>query len=121
MPLSEHFTARVLVATGNIPPYVPNFLERERHLMKDVFRLTGLVNKDEFLAPLIDQIHVSNQGELTLIPKVGDQKILLGRIYGIDDKLKNLKIFYKEGVPYEGWRKFDTYNLKYKGQVVAEK
>ena len=121
MPISEHFTARVLVATGSIPPYVPNFLEREKHLLKDVFKLAGRIMEDDFFAPLIEQLYVSNRGEMTLIPKVGDQKILLGRIFRVDEKLENLKIFYKQGVPYEGWRKYKTYNLKYKGQVVAER
>lgn len=121
MPPSEHFTARVLVATGSIPPYVPNFLEREKHLLQDVFHLAAQIREDPFLGPLIEQIYVSNRGEMSLAPKVGDQKILLGRYVDMDEKLENLKIFYQEGVPYEGWRKYKVYDLKFKGQVVAVK
>lgn len=121
MPPSEHFTARVLVATGSIPPHVPNFLERKKHLLKDVFELAELILADPFFQPLIEQIYVSNRGEITLTPKVGDQKILLGRYVNVEEKLENLKIFYQEGVPYEGWQKYKVYNLKYKGQVVAER
>ena len=121
IPPLEHFTARVLVATGSIPPYVPNFLEREKHLLQDVFYLAEQIRGDDFLAPLIEQIYVSNRGEMSLAPKVGDQKILLGRYVDMEEKLENLKIFYREGVPYEGWRKYKVYDLKYKGQVVAVK
>jgi len=34
MPLSPHFAARVLVASGSIPPHVPDFLERKRHRLR---------------------------------------------------------------------------------------
>lgn len=121
MPLSEHFTARVLVATGSIPPYVPNFLERDRHLLQDVFLLSEQIRMDPFLHSLIEQIYVSNRGEMTVIPKVGDQKILLGRNFNMREKLENLKIFYEQALPYEGWQRYDTYDLRYKGQVVAVK
>ncbi len=121
MPLSNHFTARVLVATGNIPPHVPDFLERKRHTLKDLFELAGKLRADPFFDPLIDQVHVSNQREFTLIPKVGDQKIILGPYEHIDEKLRNLKVFYQEGIAYEGWQKYRTINLQYRGQVVCKR
>ncbi len=121
MPLSRHFAARVLTATGNIPPHDPNFLERKRHRLKDLFLLAQKVSADAFFGALIEQIYVSNTGEFTLIPKVGDQKIIFGSLSDADEKLENLKIFYKEGIPYEGWQKYRTINVKFKGQVVCEK
>lgn len=122
MPLSKHFAARVLVATGNLPPHDPRFLEREkRNRLQDAFELSKTLLADEFFKALIEQIYVSNTGEFTLIPKVGDQKILFGNYTNVKDKLENLKIFYQEGMPYEGWQKYRTINLKYKGQVVCEK
>ena len=120
MPLSPHFTARVLVATGQIPPYTPEFLQKDKHLLKDLFHLVEYVRKDEFLHAMIEQVDV-RRGECTLIPKVGDQKILLGRPEQLEDKFRRLKIFYEQGIPYEGWRKYKTINLKYRGQVVCEK
>ncbi len=121
MPLSEHFTARVLVATGNIPPHVPNFWERKRYILKDVFLVSKQLRQDPFFRALFEQLHVSNNGEITLIPKVGDHKIIIGPYEDIPEKLNKLKIFYKEGLPYEGWQKYRTINLKYQGQVVCKK
>ncbi|MCB9080077.1 MAG: hypothetical protein H6555_00015 [Lewinellaceae bacterium] len=121
MPLSKHFAARVLVASGNIPPHVPDFLDRKFHLLKDLFNLSNDILGDEFLAPMIQQIYVSNRGEFTLIPVVGDQKIIFGR-YEEDAaaKLRKLKIFYREGLPRAGWRKYRTLDLRYRGQVVCD-
>ena len=121
MPLSKHFTARVLVATGNIPPFDPDFLQRKKHILKDLFELTNIILKDEFLEPMMEQIYVTSEKEFELSPNLGDQKILLGKMDNIDDKLFYLKTFYKEAMPYKGWQKYKTINLKFKGQVVASK
>ncbi len=122
MPLSDHFSARVLVATGNIPPFSDDFMDPEKkHTLKDLFLLRGDLLADAFMNALIEQVYVSNRGEYILIPKLGDQKIILGPYENIVDKFKRLKVFYKEGMPYEGWQKYSEINLKYKGQVVCRK
>ena len=64
---------------------------------------------------------MSNLGEFTLIPKIGDQKILLGKVMDAGQKLERLKIFYREGMPYEGWRKYKTIDVRFAGQVVCKK
>lgn len=121
MPLSRHFTPRVLTATGNIPPHSPDFLERKSHLLKDVFNLANTILRDDFFRSMIEQIHVSNRRELILIPKIGKQKIIFGDFEDASEKLYNLKVFYQEGLPYAGWQKYHTFNVKYKNQVVTEK
>lgn len=121
MPLSKHFSPRVLVASGNIPPHTPEFLKKKRHPLKDLFELAQMIRSDEFLNAMIEQIHVNNRGEFILAPMLGNQTILFGRMTDPEDKLKRLKTFYEEVMPYEGWQKYTTINLKFKGQVVCEK
>lgn len=122
MKTSPHASPHVLVLTGNIPPHSTDFLEPEKeHLLKDLFYLAQIIREDGFLKPMIEQIHVSNRNELTLVPKMGDQKIFFGRPYDAADKLRRLKIFYREAAPYEGWRKYQSLDLRYEGQVVGKK
>lgn len=121
MPLSPHFAAKVIVATGNLPPHEPKFLDRKRNTLKDAFLLANKIREDEFLNALIEQIHVSNRGELTLVPKVGKQKIIFGKFESADKKLNRLKAFYREALPYEGWNKYSEISLQYDGQVVCKK
>lgn len=121
MPLSNNFTARVLVATGNIPPFVPDFLDREKHVLKDLYFITKTILEDEFMNALVEQIYVSNKGEYSVVPKIGTHTIILGSFNHLEDKIKRLKIFYKEAIPYEGWRKYKTVDLRYEGQVVCNK
>ena len=119
MPLSPHFSARVLVASGYIPPHVPDFLERKRHTLKSLFLLAHDILSDPFFQDMIGQMYVNNQGEIVLSPILGNQKILFGGYRDALEKLRNLKIFYKEALPYEGWRKYDFIDLRFRGQVVG--
>ena len=120
MPLSKHFSARVLVASGNIPPYMADFQKRKRHILKPLFDLAKRIRADAFLQPMIEQIYVNNRNELTLVPKVGKQKIIFGKYTSVEDKLKRLQIFYTEALPFEGWQKYKTIDLNFKGQIVAK-
>lgn len=121
MPVSRNYTARVIVATGNISPYTADFQKKKRNSLKDVFHLTNYLMADPVWSTFIQQIHVNNAGEYILVPLVGDQKIMLGSIRNLEDKLNRLKIFYQEGMPYSGWRAYKSLNLKFNGQVVAKR
>jgi cell division protein FtsQ len=119
MPLSPHFSSRVIVASGYIPPHVPDFRERKRHTLKSLFLLAHDIKGDPFLKAMIGQLYVNNQGEIVMAPIIGDQKILFGGYRDAKEKLRNLKIFYKEALPYEGWRKYEFIDLRFRGQVVG--
>lgn len=122
VPLSRHFTARTLVATGNIPPHTPAFLTKKKDGMKDLFELTNFILADPFWRAMIEQVHVTGQDDFVLVPKIGDQSIILGK--WDDDtaaKFKKLRTFYDEGMSREGWQKYKTIDLRYRDQVVCER
>jgi cell division protein FtsQ len=120
MPPSKNFAARALVATGNISPYQTDFITRKKtSTLKDLFKLAQALKSDEFLSGFIQQIHVTNGGEFVMTPLIGDQQIILGSVKRLDDKFRRLKIFYKEGMPSAGWRKYRSVNLKFNGQIVC--
>ena len=120
MPPSKHYTARVLVATGSLPAFTNDYLKRENHPINDLFSLTNVILKDEFLNPLTEQVHF-NKKNFTIIPKVGDQKIIIGNLEDLDDKIERLKVFYREGMSRTGWQRYKELDLRYEGQVVARK
>ena len=120
MKPSKHYTARVVVVTGDLPAYTNDYLQREDHIMSDLFKLVNFILKDELLKPLVEQVHVS-KNQFTLVPKIGDQKIRLGGIKDLEDKVERLKIFYKEGMSRTGWQRYKELDLRYKGQVIGRK
>ena len=122
MPLSPHATPRVLVVTGNVPPYEINFLSKmQHHPFKKLFQLIETLNQDTLFNPLIEQIYIDELGVYAMSPKVGNQKILLGANENLDSKLERLKLFYQEGLPFEGWNKYKTINLTFDGIVVCKR
>ena len=121
MPTSKHFTARVLVATGNISPHTPEFMERANHPLNQLFDLSKKLIVDDLYQPMMEQIYVNNKREYILAPKLGNQKIFLGKYENIDIKLENLKSFYQKAIAQEGWRKYKNIDLSFKGQIIAEK
>ncbi|MGB3802172.1 MAG: cell division protein FtsQ/DivIB [Lewinella sp.] len=123
LPLSENYTVRVPVVTGNVVPWSEDYREKPDHQISHLIALGELFRQDPFLAALIEQIDINDTGEFVLAPKVGDQVVYLGR-YDQEltpARLERLKIFYREGLPYEGWRKYRSFDLRYADQVVAKK
>ncbi len=120
VPLSRHFTARTLVATGNIPPHTPEFLTKKNNSMKDLFELTNFILADQFWNAMIEQVYITSKDEFVLVPKIGDQSIILGKWDSdVASKFKKLKQFYEEGMSREGWQKYKTIDLRYRNQVVC--
>ena len=69
----------------------------------------------------IVQIYVDTHGDIRLIPAKGDHTIIFGPIDDYEAKFERLDEFYDEVLDEKGWNSYKTLNLKFKGQVVAEK
>jgi cell division protein FtsQ len=90
--------------------------------LDEIYRISNYVCNDPMLRALIGQVYLERGGEFVLTPLVGDFKIRFGTAYSeeqVKDKFTRLKIFYKEGLPYEGWDKYSEINLMYDGQIVC--
>jgi cell division protein FtsQ len=87
----------------------------------ELAKIATYVDKDAFWKAQIEQIFVTANSELVLIPKAGSHRILFGTTENMEEKLSNLLVFYKEALSRVGWNTYHTINLKYKNQVVGEK
>jgi len=122
IPVSKYFTARVPVATGHINMTKEgdgaNGAETD---WTRFHRLVLAIDADPFFKSLTEQLDVSKSGQITIIPVVGDLKIMFGRADNIEEKLENLKAIYKQIFENGGWDKFQTIDLSYSGLVVCKK
>lgn len=134
MPLNENYTARVLVANGEImEPYSRRYeysvdqirkskVFSELSLLDDLLDVGNFINADTTLNSLIQQIYVNKEKEIELYPAIGNHRIVLGDAKNIAEKFNKLKLFYKEGLnKTDSWTKYSTINLKYKNLVVCTK
>jgi cell division protein FtsQ len=132
LPSNLH-TARVLVVNGDIPDklngktvlQIESTKEwQESYLLDDIFYLAQTISSDDFLEALVAQIHLNAEGDFILIPQVGGHTINFGSAKSTEEverKFEKLKIFYTQGMPYEGWRKYSEVILKFKDQIVCVK
>lgn len=120
MPLSNSFTPRVLVATGVVQSYVES--KRDSLVKVGLCRLVEELEKDTFLNALTNHLNVLENGEVELIPVIGNQIIQLGKpMQNTENKLQRIKIFYTEALPRLGWSRYKTVNVKFDNQVVCQK
>jgi cell division protein FtsQ len=94
LPLSEKFSANLPVFTG-FPADQVILTMADSILLKDVCSLSLAIQKDTFCNALIDQIDITANRNFELIPKIGNQIILLGDASNMEEKLLKLRIFIK--------------------------
>lgn len=131
MPLSNKYTAKVLVANGDImEPYVKhyegtvsdNVSDRKVNQLADLYAMASYILADEFWKAQVRQIYINRDKDMELVPMVGKHKIIFGDTIAMDQKFKKLLTFYQEGLNTTGWwDKYTVINLKYKNQIVCTK
>ncbi len=121
MPLSSAFSPRVLIANGNITETLADTVCARTRILKDLLAVAAYCAADEFWHSQIEQLYVDNFMDIILIPKVGNHSIVFGSGEDLERKFGQLKTFYLKGLNNIGWDKYKSINLKYKGQIVAEK
>lgn len=112
MPLSSVFTAYVPIATG--------YVTKEMAL-GELGEFALFLRDHSFWNAQIEQIDVAKNGEVTLVPRVGDQLIVMGTLENYREKLDRLYALYVKGFNKIGWNKYKRITLKYEGQVVCTK
>jgi cell division protein FtsQ len=122
MPLSANFTARVLVANGYIDELFANRVDTlHTALAMELFKTADYIRKDSLWDAQIAQIYVNKDHEIELIPRVGNNRILLGDSDSLATKFHNLLVFYKKALPRVGWDAYKVINIKYANQVIGVK
>jgi cell division protein FtsQ len=109
IPDNDVEVARVPIANGVL----------SAAMIKKVYTLSTYVQENAFIEALSEQIFVNNKGDLVIVPKIKNQKIVVGDTNNIEEKFKKLIDFYNEGLNKTGWDTYQTINLKYKDQVVC--
>lgn len=142
LPLQRYHVVYVPVITGYLDaPFGRDFVgnldelgEGEKKSAKDYIFLSKLINfvkfvrTNDFWNSFIVQINITGSGfgggyepEIEIVPRVGNQVVLLGRLEDYETKLDKLLTFYKNGLAYDGWDRYRYINLKYKDQIVCIK
>lgn len=119
LPLSEHFTPLIMLASGKLPLSVRN--DRDKKQLEEIYEFCSYLSTHPFWNDQVVQIYVNTSGEYELIPRVGAHHIILGSMDQWEKKLRNLELLYEQGLSRYGWNSYKTISLKYTNQIICTK
>lgn len=120
LPLSERFTARVVLIEGI---NIENLLKKDSIQTEGgegFFELLQFIDRHKFWKAQIAQLYVNADGTVLMYPQVGRQVIEFGEPKDIERKFDKLKIFYKQIIPVKGWNRYSRVSLAYQDQIICE-
>lgn len=131
IPLSHEYTARVVVASGEISSHkksnkkdqkaAPNANKNLSPDLQKIYMTAYILQQDEFVKALVEQIYLDQNGEIEIIPKIGDYSILIGDTTLLVEKFEKLEAFYSAANSKLLSSEYKTVNLKYRNQIVCKK
>ena len=113
----------VLYATFRTACYVPVVTGRVTKQMAqtELYDFVVWLSNNNYWNEQIQQINVTAQRQIELIPRQGTHTIRLGTIDGYEHKLKKLQTFYEQAFHQMGWVAYRELDISYNGQGIGRK
>ncbi|MGL4992596.1 MAG: cell division protein FtsQ/DivIB [Bacteroidales bacterium] len=112
MPISTNSSAYVPIATGDITT---------EFACNDLYKLAKFLDNNPYWNSQVQQIVVNGSESISIIPRVGNHTIILGKADELDIKFDNLQLLYSKGFKRVGWNKYKTIDLRFKNQIICTK
>ncbi len=119
MPLLPGVSARLPVVTGFTA--AKKLGKGDSALLKDITYLAQYINSHNFWQAQIAQIDITANGNIELMPVVGNHVIRIGNTQDLEEKLERLFLFYKEVLRKTGFDKYGVVDVQFKDQVIGIK
>ncbi|MDR3328954.1 MAG: hypothetical protein LBS63_02450 [Prevotellaceae bacterium] len=126
------YTSDVPIASGHITSPFPKRYKgsmfqhfsgggKSDSLLLQLFAFARHLSGSPFWQAQVEQIYVTPQGRVELVPRVGAHVIRMGTLDGFEHKLRKLYTLYQKGLPLKGWNTYDMIDVSYGNQVVCRK
>lgn len=126
-PLQSTYASHVQVIDGAIPlknehgyKGAPES-EEDRLWLKRMIDLVRFIDTSREWRDVIVQISVSEDGNLTLVPRKGKERFLFGHPTEIEDKFEKMELYYKAIAPKKEEGCYRWVDLRFDGQIVCRK
>lgn len=111
VPLSDNYSARVILVTGKI----------NKQDLKEITAFVNVILTDDFLKKEIIGIEKTQNNEFVLSVRSGQHKIEFGSLRNQRVKFQKLKAFYNKAQIDKTIEQYKSISLKYHNQVVCAK
>lgn len=108
----QGYSADLIVATGSIT---------NQYASRELVKLGRFLRDDDFWNNQIEQIYVTPQHRIKMVPRVGSHIIAFGTTDSISQKFRNLYTFYEKVLPQVGWNKYAEISVEHLSQIVGRK
>lgn len=110
MPVSPNYSVYLPLATGAIT---------NDFAIGELYDFACFLNDNPDWNAWVEQIVVRQNHDVELIPRVGDFRIVLGKLENYSEKLEKFNLFIEKGLNVVGWNRYSEINLEYDNQVVC--
>lgn len=121
MPLSDKISAKLPVFTGYPIDSKKDRTPAEVKLVRDMKNLSVFLLSDPFWMAQIAQIDITPSKEFEMVPTVGNHIIEFGNGDNLEQKFKNLFIFYKQILAESGMNKYERIKLQFDKEIIGVK
>lgn len=87
----------------------------------DIKTLVEIILANPFWRDQIEQIDITQNHEIQMVPRVGAHLLMLGDASNLQTKMERLYNFYEKGLSTIGWEKYTSISVAFEGQVVCRK
>ena len=101
-------------------PVATGYIDRQ-FAAGELLEVVRVIDQSEFWKAQVEQINVTKDGQIELVPRVGDHLLILGTADNVEAKLDRLMNFYEKGLDNVGWNKYRSVSVAYENQVVCKK
>lgn len=124
-PLQTTYTSHVMVIDGKIPlKNADGYLgspesDQDKEWLRNMIGLVNYIESSRTWRGKIVQIHISEKGDIILIPREGREQFLFGQADNISEKFSKMEIYYKSIQEDKGEGYYGLVDVRYEGQIVC--
>ena len=117
VPFTAKMKDYLMIVNGNVPD---SFTAGKKapNKVQDALVLTKKINQNDFYEAMFRQIYLGCNG-IELTSAIGGQTIVFGTTENADEKLKNLKTVYENGLSHKGYNTYAQLDARYRNRIIA--
>lgn len=113
-PLQKTYSSYVPVIDGDIPS------ETDSIRIRKMIRFVNYLERSSRWKNKIVQITTDSTGNLTLIPREGQEKFIFGQAEDIENKMDRMTLYYSHIIPEKGSQAYHSVDLRYDNQIICK-
>ena len=125
-PLQARGSVAVPIVDGALPIKVERGFKGElteraqKEWVEKIVTMAAFISSSPW-KDIVSQIHVDDNGDLTIYPSTGKEKFIFGSPTRVEEKFGLMEKYYKSIVPAKGEGHYRSVDVRYKGQIVCKK